>query len=193
MKTVLTNVECEIVLKNSRFISMIFPLSNSDISPLLQSVKVKYPDATHYCYAYIFQDIKHFSDDGEPGGTAGMPLMNVLEKKELTNVLLVCVRYFGGIKLGAGGLVRAYTKSATNLLNSLSLVELIDGYKISITCSYNQQKTIDYLLRDDVILSKDFQENVSYVALIPCSRMDSLTSFHPTILNQQFVVKNKST
>ena len=87
------------------------PVDNiEDINNILNNIKNEYKDATHYCYAYIIDNTKRFNDDGEPGGTAGMPILNVIEQNNLNHVLIVVVRYFGGIKLGAGGLVRAYSK-----------------------------------------------------------------------------------
>ena len=92
MKTIGENVSNEIVIKNSRFIALFYKISSVDIEKFLDEVKELYPKATHYCYAYIYNDIKRFSDDGEPGGTAGMPILNVLEKEELNNTLCVVVR-----------------------------------------------------------------------------------------------------
>ena len=142
MKTIGENVSNEIVIKNSRFIALFYKISSVDIEKFLDEVKELYPKATHYCYAYIYNDIKRFSDDGEPGGTAGMPILNVLEKEELNNTLCVVVRYFGGIKLGAGGLVRAYTKAVTETLKIADFLYLEKGYKVRISFKYNEEKQI---------------------------------------------------
>ena len=102
-------------INKSKFYGIIIPINNiEEIPNILNNIKNEYKDATHYCYAYILDNIKRFNDDGEPGGTAGMPILNVLENNNLNHLLAVVVRYFGGIKLGAGGLVRAYTNSITN-------------------------------------------------------------------------------
>ena len=132
MRTIINDNTNEIIIKNSRFINLLIKINNPNIDSIITKIKEKYPKATHYCYAYIYNDIKRFSDDAEPTGTAGMPLLNVLEKENLNNILTVTVRYFGGIKLGAGGLVRAYTKSLTENLKDTELCELEDGYKIEI-------------------------------------------------------------
>ena len=102
------NNEHTIIIKNSRFICYIYKVDNIDeINKTLSETRVKYYDATHCCYAYILDNIKKESDDGEPSGTAGIPMLQVLEKNNLNHVLCIVVRYFGKIKLGAGGLVRA--------------------------------------------------------------------------------------
>ena len=112
----------EIIEKKSRFIANIFHVENIEqVEEQLNKIKKQHYSARHNCYAYriIKNDmiIEKSSDDGEPGGTAGVPILNVLEKEKLTNVLAIVVRYFGGIKLGAGGLVRAYSKSITEALS----------------------------------------------------------------------------
>ena len=114
----------EIIIKNSRFICVFMKINSIDISNILDKIKEEYPKATHYCYAYVYNDIQRFSDDGEPGGTAGMPILNVLENNNLNYVLCIVIRYFGGIKLGAGGLVRAYTKAVTNALDKTKLTDI---------------------------------------------------------------------
>ncbi|MFA5407982.1 MAG: YigZ family protein, partial [Bacilli bacterium] len=108
MKTIKETFKNELTIKNSKFIAILFPLSNEDkIDEIINNLKSQYKNATHYCYAYIIDNIKHSNDDGEPSGTAGQPILNVLEGNDLNNVLCVVIRYFGGIKLGAGGLIRA--------------------------------------------------------------------------------------
>ena len=114
MNTINNNVNNEYLINKSKFICYLIKVDNiSDIDYNLNYLKQKYNDATHICYAYIISNIKRFNDDNEPSGTAGMPILNVLENNNLNYVLAVIIRYFGGIKLGAGGLVRAYTKSVT--------------------------------------------------------------------------------
>ena len=110
----------EIVINKSRFIAYMFELQSlDDVKTNLEFLKKEYKKATHICYAYVFNinvvSEKCF-DDGEPGGTAGYPILNVIKKRGVTNTLVAVVRYFGGIKLGAGGLTRAYTKAAATVL-----------------------------------------------------------------------------
>ena len=128
MKSVKTN-ESVLIIKNSRFITQIYKINNEDeVKKHLEEAKEKYKDATHYCYAYIIDNIKKSSDDGEPSGTAGIPILKVLEANNLTNILTIVIRYFGGIKLGANGLIRAYTKSTSNALKEVSLKEIDDKF-----------------------------------------------------------------
>ena len=104
----------EIVIQKSRFICVLDKLENKDdLENILKEIKNTYKGATHYCYAYIINSSQKYDDDGEPSGTAGNPILNVLKFNNLNNVVAIVIRYFGGIKLGAGGLVRAYTKSVT--------------------------------------------------------------------------------
>lgn len=112
--------EDEFTEKKSRFIGRIWPVeSEEEALEKIQQMNRQYADATHNCWAYIIKDgPARFSDNGEPGGTAGNPMMQVLQKEQLNNVLCVVTRYFGGILLGAGGLVRAYTKGAKIAVNA---------------------------------------------------------------------------
>ena len=103
-----------IIIKNSRFICLLYQVNNiEEINKYLDEAKKTYKDATHYCYAYIIDNISKCSDDGEPSNTAGLPMLQVLKHNNLNNVLCIVIRYFGKILLGAGGLVRAYSKSVT--------------------------------------------------------------------------------
>ena len=179
----------EVVIKNSRFICILFPLLDDKIDSYLQQVKEEYPKATHYCYAYQFDQVKHSSDDGEPGGTAGMPLLNVLEKEELNHTLVVVVRYFGGIKLGAGGLVRAYTKSLTETLKISLFDELEDGYQIQISFPYEEEKNVNYLLGNSLITKKDYLENITYTCFVNFDLYDKILPYHPLILEKCIIKK----
>lgn len=175
MQTIKTNLTSEIIIKNSRFICYLYKINDlNDINIYLSNLKTKHKDATHHCYAYILNNLKKSEDDGEPGGTAGIPILKVLENNNLTNVLAVVIRYFGGIKLGAGGLVRAYTKSITNTLDNSNIVTLIEGYNLDITFNYNQTKEIDYLLKDIKIHNKTFNTNIKYNIDIPSQFLETI-------------------
>ena len=148
MKSIKKNIINKIEINKSIFITELIKVKDiNDISPIMDSIKEKYKDATHYCYAYIIDDKKKSSDDGEPGGTAGVPIMDTLNKFDLNYILCVVIRYFGGIKLGAGGLVRAYRKSVSEALAQAEFNELINGYQIILETSYDKQKELDYLLK----------------------------------------------
>ena len=165
MKSILNN-ENTLIIKNSRFICLTYQINDiSQVKTNLEEVKTKYPNATHYCYAYILDNISHESDDGEPSGTAGIPILQVLEKNDLNHVLCIVVRYFGKIKLGAGGLVRAYTKSVVECIKD-KIIFLKKGYEVKISFDYEYSKKIDYILKDMNILKKEFDKKISYTLYI---------------------------
>lgn len=163
MKRISNNIENTITIKNSKFITNLFIVENiEEVNKYLNLIKDKYKDANHNCYAYIIDNIRKCSDDGEPSGTAGIPMMKVLEHKDLNNVLAIVTRYFGGIKLGAGGLVRAYTNSVSKALDIVNIIDTIKGYNIDIIFNFNDIKHIDYLLKDIKILNKEYKDIVKY-------------------------------
>ena len=175
MYTIKNNTHNEIIIKNSRFICYLYKIKDiNDINNLLKKLKEEHKEANHHCYGYILDNMKKSSDDGEPGGTAGIPILQVLEKNNLNNILAIVIRYFGGIKLGAGGLVRAYTKSITNTLSNDNIVELLKGYNIDIEFNYNQIKEIDYLLKDIHINNKTFDNTIKYNIDIPISFLETI-------------------
>lgn len=177
MKTIKNNIKEELIIKNSKFITNIFKLEKQeDINTYLQQTINKYKDATHNCYAYIYENTKKCSDDNEPSGTAGLPILQVLEKKELSNILVIVTRYFGGIKLGAPGLVRAYTNSVTNALDNTKIINLEKGKNIDIIFTYDNIKKIDYLLKDKSILSKEFNDNIKYNLNIDNNTLNTLNT-----------------
>ena len=167
MKVIKENIINKLEVNKSIFYTdLIKVYSKNEIISELNNIKNKYKDATHYCYAYIIDDIKKSSDDGEPGGTAGVPIMETLNNKDLNYILCVVTRYFGGIKLGAGGLVRAYRKATIEAINNSTLLDLIDGYEIIIKVSYNEQKDLEYLLKDN--FKKEYDNDVTYI--IRCNK-----------------------
>ena len=190
MKTLKSNSINEIIIKNSRFITLLYKLNDiNDVSSLVEEVKSLYPKATHYCYAYITDNARRSSDDGEPGGTAGAPMLNVLDKEEIINVLAVTVRYFGGIKLGAGGLVRAYSKSVRDAILASEAVDVVKGYRMNVTISYDMQKNLDYLLKNYVIVNKQFNDKVIYTILLPIDKLSILGGYNYEILNEEYIEK----
>lgn len=168
MKTIKYNITHEYIVQKSKFISMLYQVNNEEeVINILNRLKLEYKDATHICYAYIINNIKRFQDDGEPSGTAGMPILNVLENQKLNLILAVVIRYFGGIKLGAGGLVRAYTTSVVEALENQDLGEIVSGYKITITFQYNNSKFIDNILKNYQMINKEFNSEITYIVNIP--------------------------
>lgn len=169
VKTIRTQTEYEIIINKSRFIGILVPISDVEEVPLyLEEAREMYPGATHYCYAYIIDTYKKASDDGEPSKTAGMPMLNVLEKNELNHVLAIVVRYFGGIKLGAGGLVRAYSQSVVETLGQCDIVTKVKAPYYAITFDYHFIRQMDYFLKSRQIdvLIKDYQEKIRYECFI---------------------------
>ena len=190
MRTIKNNTINEIIIKNSRFICLLIKINSVDINDILDKIKSDYPKATHYCYAYLYNDIQRFNDDGEPGGTAGMPMLNVLLKEELSNVLCVVIRYFGGIKLGAGGLVRSYTKSVTECLKVTDLMDLEEGYKVRLKFNYNDEKQVKYLLKDSNILNEKYDLDVEYLVLVNNDVLDNLKNYKYEIIEKTYIEKS---
>ena len=165
MKTIKKAVQCEINVKKSQFICALFPTkTKKESKEIIQKLNEQYSDATHNCTAYIASDGEGFDDDGEPGGTAGKPMINVLRKNELHNVTAVVTRYFGGIKLGAGGLVRAYSKSVMEAVGEAEIVEIEEYEVYEITFEYSNIKTADTEVRNNQLttINKDYTDKVSY-------------------------------
>lgn len=177
MKSIINEETFEITIKNSKFIGIIKHVeSKDDIRNILKDLKDKYNNATHYCYAFTLINDKGFSDDGEPNKTAGVPILKVIESEDLVNVLVVVIRYFGGIKLGPGGLIRAYSNTCKEVINKSTLVELIKGIVASITFNYSKEKEINYLLKDSIIKSKSYEETCTYIIETTKEVLDSISS-----------------
>ena len=172
IKTIFEKLNNQIVIDKSKFISYLFPCDNKEqANDILASLRKEHEFATHVCYAYIVIEdgviLYKSSDDGEPSQTAGAPILNVIKRNNLTNVLCAVVRYFGGIKLGAGGLVRAYTNSAALVVNEAVIVTLVDAYKYKLVFPYERIKDIDKFLEVNQveILEKEYDMKVGYTIL----------------------------
>ncbi len=177
MKSIINKEIYETNIKNSKFIGIIIPIESlDDVKYNLNNLKEEYKNATHYCYAFTLINNKGFSDDGEPNKTAGIPILNVIEGNNLVNVLAVVIRYFGGIKLGPGGLIRAYSNTCKEVINKSTLVELIKGIEASITFPYSKEKEINYLLKDSIIKSKLYEENCTYIIETTKEALDSISN-----------------
>lgn len=168
MYTIKENSKYELIVKNSRFITLLYKVSSwGDALDILDKVREEYPDATHYCYGFIADEVERCSDDGEPSGTAGMPILKVLKANNLNYILGIVIRYFGGIKLGAAGLIRAYSKGVANAIKENQLKELVKGINLDITFNWESLKQIDYLLKDVKINEKTFLDSIKYNIDIP--------------------------
>lgn len=190
MYTIKNNSKYELIIKNSRFICLLYKVSNQEeIKLILEQTRNNYPDATHYCYAYIIDNHQKSSDDGEPSGTAGIPMLKVLENNNLTNTIAIIIRYFGGIKLGANGLIRAYTKVLANAIQENTIIELTEGYNLDITFNYDQTKEIDYLLKDIKINNKTFNNTITYNIDITKNFLNKLTNINYKIIKEILIEK----
>lgn len=172
MKTIQNTTSNEIVINKSIFITHLFRVNTIDeVNQALQAIRKKYYDATHNCYAYILgtnAEIQKASDDGEPQKTAGMPMLDVLKKREMTNILAITTRYFGGILLGAGGLIRAYSSSVSEALNKTSIYEYLDYKTIEIIVSYSIYNSILSFLNEYQIFNVEYLDNVKIkIGIIP--------------------------
>ena len=160
-------------IKKSKFISTVKHVESEDEArEFIQQVKKKFFDATHNCSAWILGeagDKQKSNDDGEPGGTAGNPILEAIKKNELTNICVVVTRYFGGIKLGAGGLIRAYSHAAALGISAAEIVEMKTFKKISVTVEYNLLATVENFLRQKKIRVENisYAEDVTLEILIP--------------------------
>lgn len=163
--------EEQMEIKKSRFITYLHRTeSEADAKAFLTAIRRLHPDATHHCYAFIIgehNEIKRSNDDGEPAGTAGVPMLECLDRNHMQDIIAITVRYFGGIKLGAGGLIRAYSKSVSHALSTAQITKKQWMEKYEIRFSYDLIGRIDYYIREHCleILDKAYDEEVCYTYL----------------------------
>lgn len=160
-----TIVENHTEIKKSKFITYVFEVHNKDdAKKILSDIKKQHSKATHICYAYIINspNLEKCSDDGEPAGTAGRPILMLLKKKDITNAICIVVRYFGGIKLGAGGLIRAYSASARDGILLSDLIPFVPKEICIIECQHKNYKQLKAVLDKNNcdIISIEYNENV---------------------------------
>lgn len=149
----------------------------TDAKDYVQYVKVLHPDATHHVVAMTIGKTGEYgvaNDDGEPSGTAGLPALDVFRKNDITNFVCVIVRYFGGVKLGAGGLVRAYSKSASEALKLLEIVPIIEYDHLVISFDYSFMNLLENRLSNYEIINKTFTDQVSFVLKVPKNEITSV-------------------
>lgn len=153
--TITENGEAEIIEKKSKFIANLFYVETvQEAENLIKETKKKYYDARHNCIAYrVVEDkvVEKASDDGEPSGTAGGPMLNILQKNNLANVLVIVTRYFGGILLGTGGLVRAYSDATLKVLDNVKTVEKCRGIQVLVMLEYNNLELLKYYCKNNNI------------------------------------------
>ncbi len=170
IKTITESVTNEIVEKRSKFIANIYNIESvSEAEEKIKQIKKKYYDAKHNCFAFsVLEDnqIKtKMNDDGEPSGTAGEPILNVIQKNNLQNVLIIVTRYFGGILLGAGGLVRAYSNASIEALNKAKIVKMENGIEAKVEISYADNEKFKYYCTKNKIkiVNIEYKENIFYI------------------------------
>ena len=173
--------EAEYIEKKSRFLSRVWPIaSEQEAIAHIEEMRKKHYDATHNVYAYILREngIMRYSDDGEPSGTSGQPTLNVFRAEGIENVCCVVTRYFGGILLGAGGLVRAYSAAAKLGLDAAGVSEMAPWRESEIVCSYGQFERVKRLLEEysAVIEGTDFAVDVSFRALLRDDRAEAFAA-----------------
>ncbi len=185
--TLSKETSCAFVEQKSKFISYAKPIYDEyDAQNFIQKIQKKHFDAKHNVYAYTIKlgDIHRYSDDGEPSGTAGMPILEILSKNNILNSIIIVTRYFGGILLGTGGLARAYSKAAKDVLQISQLVKICLCIKAEIICTYKDFNSIENLLAkiNAKIIDKVFDKNIKLYILVA----------NEEFLQMQTLVKNIS-
>ena len=183
-----TNLIGEYSEKKSKFIANGYYIeSEEDAKKKLEEIRKKYFDAKHNCYAYrVFEQgqlIEKMSDDGEPSGTAGAPMLNIMKGKNLCNCIIIVTRYFGGILLGTGGLVRAYSEAVNNALENVELYPISDGVSISFEITYSDLKNLQYYCQnnDILIVNQTYEENIKIEANLSKEKLEKMQNENSTL------------
>lgn len=170
----------ELVEKRSRFLGRVFPVSSEEEArTCIEAVKKQHYDARHNCWCYRLQGgIERYSDDGEPQGTAGQPMLNVFQREQVENVCCVVTRYFGGVLLGAGGLVRAYTQAAKDALDAAGISVVRRWVEVSVPCPYAlfERVKLEIEAQGGTLGDVEYAENVTVHALLPEERTESFSA-----------------
>ena len=184
MRIVVKACEVEEVIKKSRFIGIICPCqSEREALLFLKDLHQRFPDASHIVYAYRVQSadglICRFHDAGEPSGTAGKPIFQHLEGKQLINLVVAVIRYFGGVKLGAGGLTRAYGNVAKQAIETAEFIDYVEFVEVALNLDYRRLQALEYQLKklDGQIVDQDFSESVSVRVRVPKTNLPDLSAF----------------
>ena len=187
----------ENVISKSRFIAYIKPVSTeNEAKAFIDEIKTKHKDATHNCSAYTVgpeMNIQKANDDGEPSGTAGIPMLEILKKQEIHNVRVVVTRYFGGIKLGAGGLIRAYSGAVRDVIYDIGRVELREAIPVTVTLDYDQTGKFEYELASTTFLLREqfYTDKVSYQIDVVKNEYDAFIDFLNRITSGNYDLKQE--
>ena len=182
-RTIRAAASDEFIERKSRFIGYCCPVSTeTEAIAFLEEIRKKHRDATHNCYAYVLREshLQRFSDDGEPQGTAGRPILEVLLREGLTDLCVVVTRYFGGILLGAGGLVRAYTEGCKCAIDAAEILAMHPAVALSLTMDYAFYGKLQYLLPgyEALVQGTDFGESITQRLLL---RQERLPAFQKAV------------
>ena len=184
-------------IKKSKFICHVKRVSSEEEArDFINAIKKEHYKATHNCSAFIIgeqSDIKRTSDDGEPSGTAGVPRLGVLENHRITNSCVVVTRYFGGIKLGAGGLIRAYAGSVAQAVREIGLVEIKEQVVLGITLSYSQYQEFANFLKDHQLVEQDpmFTDQVMTTIFVDKENTNSITAALVEFYNGKVIIEDQ--
>lgn len=185
-RTVGKTADSEFEIRKSRFLTHVCPIESADqADAVIDSLKKETWKANHHCYAYVLgtnQEIQKASDDGEPAGTAGVPILDVLQKRAVCNALIVVTRFFGGIKLGAGGLIRAYTRAAADGLDAADVIDRIPAYRWQVAIDYHLSGMMDNRLNESPYLLNHvhYTDRVNYDI---CTQQTESAAFQDWIRN----------
>lgn len=189
MNVIKDNSEYEEIVKKSKFISFLYFVKSIDeVNNYLNELKAKYKDASHICYAYIVDNNIKYNDDKEPSKTAGFPILNVLKNNDLNYVLAVVVRYFGGIKLGSGNLLRTYLNVTNENLKKTGIKEYKLKKEYIIICNYDNVNYVNNVLKDEDIINKTFDNFITYEVLID---NENIIKIKDLLNNKNIEIKEK--
>lgn len=195
-KTIGELTECEIIIQKSRFIGYAKRAeTEKEALEFIESIKAKHRSANHNCSAYLIGEhdsIQKANDDGEPSGTAGFPMLEVLKKQGLKDTVVVVTRYFGGIKLGGGGLIRAYGKATTEAIAASGVVERRLHFLMKVTIDYNWLGKMENEVRNSDYPLKDIQytDGVALLIYVPRDKKDDFTGWINEITNGQAMIES---
>lgn len=197
-KTILKTAQAEIIEKKSKFIGTVMPIeTQAEAEQFINSIKKKYYDATHNVFAYQIgqkNELQRSSDDGEPSGTAGKPILDILQNEDIKNAVVVVTRYFGGTLLGTGGLVRAYSKCAKDALIASQIVEKILYQEFEVSVNYNLSGKVQFEILNQNYIIKDtfYTDKVAFIILVEIKDKDKFQKLIIEITSAQAQINSKN-
>lgn len=195
--TIANNGSHEINIKKSKFIASISRVnSETEAKEFIQNISLANKKANHNCFAYLIgkhDEIQRESDNGEPSGTAGVPILEVLKKNNLHDTVIVVTRYFGGIKLGAGGLIRAYSNSASQVIEQTGIVEKILQTRIKLTVSYKMNDKLQYFLQknDFIIYDTQYGKEIEITTAVAANQIETFQNKITNLLAGDVKIKKE--